>query len=52
MNRSADILVRFCGRGNAKADKNVRAPEKCELRPPIRPPVPRACFLGLLVLYS
>jgi len=32
MNRSADILVRFWGRRNAKADKNVRAPEKCEMR--------------------
>jgi len=32
MNRSADILVRFWGRRNAEADKNVRAPEKCEMR--------------------
>ena len=32
MNRSADILVRFRGRRNAKADKNVRALEKCEMR--------------------
>jgi len=46
MNRSADILVRFCGRGNAKADKNVRAPEKCEMRTFFGPALDAGCEWG------